>query len=137
MTQQEKLEAYCAYLPYGVELFWEGGHESSKDETMVSKLTINNLENLLKGGNKHATCKIILRPMSDFIGKGKTGRDYMNELGCTLLDVHNIWALAEHSMTLEQVPEQTMRVMKRNKIDYLRMIESGDAISIHDLKREG
>lgn len=143
MTRQEKLEAYCAYLPHGLE--WYCLDQDSREFENIHLQKIDVVNGVLEIGGMDIdiedmpypsglTIKLILRPMSDLAGK-RTGKEVMSDLNCALANVHEIWELADGRKKLEDVTESTMLVMKRNKIDYTRMIDSGEAISIHDVKR--
>jgi hypothetical protein len=133
LTDQQLLEAYCAYLPYGVEAQYKLSDvitlsHGAKDETRFKILDAENLSFCL------GYSKLLLTPMSECMNNEKTARYYMDLWSCDLKEVYEIWKLHDKEIEVDDVSNSTIKVMNRNGIDYMDLIELGYAVDKTKIK---
>jgi len=124
----EKLELkhLAPYLPYGLKGINSFGNQ----------IEIHAHHYLMDGRfiGLHPKCKPILHPLSEYCGE-ITGGDVKNKLNCKLSNVHEIWDLFSHDISLDEVSYGTYLVMCKNHIDFNGLIEKGLAISYNEIEQ--
>lgn len=134
---QQNLSQIASYLPYKLKLLWVNSHNDS-GETLVSEMTINKLEYVLRGYNKHATVKLILKSMNDLTNK---------ELDSAMWKIghrsHIDWTTTEREYWIEKcgrdgwikdIPYAIMTYLFENHYDVFGLIEQGLAVDAKTLK---
>lgn len=133
-----KLEHIAPYLPYDLDLYWTGAHKSSEDDTLISKLTLRNVDDVLIGRNKHAHVKPILRPLSDLTKEFEhNGRNISLIREWSEVDEIPEGVIEksfEGHVKHDTIPHWMLRELFKHHFDVFQLIEKGEAIDINTLE---
>jgi hypothetical protein len=113
------LEHLSHYLAHKVKV----GKNYNQSGWYIEEMDISIIASLFNDSRK----KLILRPLSDFMGKVTAG-DIKEELNCTMRVVEDIWDLGRRDKTLNEISYETYIIMCKNHIDFNRLIEQDLAI---------
>jgi hypothetical protein len=135
-----KLEQIAPYLPYGLKLFWKGSHPSNQNEKQISTLNpgsgdFNKIPDVLRGFNKHATVKLVLRPMSEL-----TNDELRTAMWSIGHSSHIDWTTTEREAVISRygrkywikdIPYAVMEYLFKNHYDVFGLIDAGIAVDIN------
>lgn len=134
----QSLEHIAAYLPYKLQLLWTGSHESNKDETLVSTLTIEKVREVITGHNKHATVKPILKPMSNLSNKelqiAMWDKGHSSHIDWTTTEREGWISKYGYDYWIKDIPYVIMTYLFENHYDIFGLIEKGLAVDINSIK---
>jgi hypothetical protein len=100
-----------------------------KLEAHTTKMNAITMLSSIKGRSK-----LLLTPMSECMNNEKTARYYMDLWSCDLKEVYEIWKLHDKQIKVDDVSSSTIKVMNRNGIDYMDLIELGYAVDKTKIK---
>lgn len=138
MTNKQLLtDALCMYLPHNLNVEFELVEGSELPLPNYQYEGVIELNSFLMAylGTEVKYIKPILRPLYLFHGD-KIGREIMDELDCSLKEVHQIWQLYDGEIKVDDLKYSTVKVMLRNHIDFLGLIEKGIAIENYKIIKD-
>jgi hypothetical protein len=138
MKRHLELKDIAPYLPYSPQFVFEGSKDKwgmSIDQDVDWDNKLYPLASILfeiESVNP-TRCQLVLRDPYDLMEDGMTGRVLMEELGCPLPFVHELWEFASVAKTLGELSVTSYKVMCRNHIDFGGLIKEGLAVNVNDV----